>query len=133
MPRRKKQIIKAKELWIFQDLVSELSKNPELAEEYDMESIEITIRKKHQPYIQDVDRAIANLQRYYAINKQYIETFCGKQIISKKELAKMMKISRPTLDKWIKNGFVKSSIIPQTPIESFQIDEVIEQLRKQKQ
>ena len=39
MPRRKKQVIKAKGLRIFQDLVSELSKNPELAEDYDMESI----------------------------------------------------------------------------------------------
>jgi hypothetical protein len=46
MPRRKKQVIKAKGLWIFQDLVSELSKNSELAEDYDMESIEITIKRK---------------------------------------------------------------------------------------
>ena len=46
MPRRKKQIIKAKELRIFQDLVSELTQNPELEEDYDMESIEITIKKK---------------------------------------------------------------------------------------
>jgi DNA-binding transcriptional regulator YiaG len=111
----------------------ELSKNPELAESYDMDSIEITIKKKHQPYIQDVDRAILNLQRYYAANKQYIETFDGWQIITKKDLAKMMKVSRPTLDKWLENGFVKPSQIPRTPIISFQIDEVIDQLRKQKQ
>jgi len=103
MPRRKKQIIKAKELRIFQDLVSELSENPELAEDYDLESIEITIKKKIAPIIKDVDKAIKNLQHYYAANKQFIETVNGKQIIFKSDLAKMMKVSRPTLDRWIKN------------------------------
>ena len=133
MPRRKQIKIQAKDTSIYEQIVSELSKNPELAEDYDMDSIEITIKKKHQPYIQDVDRAILNLQRYYAANKQYIETFEGWQIISKKDLAKMMKVSRPTLDKWLENGFVKPSQIPRTPIISFQIDEVIDQLRKQNQ
>ena len=132
MPRRKKQIIKAKELWIFQDLVSELSKNPELAEDYDMESIEITIKKKIVPIIKDVDRAIKNIQHYSAANKQFIETFNGRQLIFKQDLAKMMKVSRPTLDRWIKNEFIKPSPIPGISLESFQIDEVIEQLRKQK-
>ena len=132
MPHRKKQIIKAKELRIFQDLVSELSQNPELAEDYDMESIEITIKKKIVPIIKDVDRAIKNLQHYSAANKQFIETFNGRQLIFKQNLAKMMKVSRPTLDRWIKNEFIKPSPIPGISLESFQIDEVIEQLRKQK-
>ena len=133
MPRRKKQIIKAKELWIFQDLVSELSKNPELAENYDMESVEISIKKKVSRIIKDVDKAIKNLQHYSAANKQFIETINGKQVIFKSDLAKMMKVSRPTLDRWIKNEFIKPSPIPGISFESFQIDEVIEQLRKQKQ
>ena len=131
MPRRKKQIIKAKELRIFQDLVSELSRNPELAEDYDMESIEITIKKKVPHIIKDVDKAIKNLQHYSAANKQFIETINGKQVIFKSDLAKMMKISRPTLDRWIKNEFIKPSPIPGISFESFQIDEVIEQLRIQ--
>ena len=133
MSRRKQIKIQAEDTSIYEQIVSELSKNPELAEDYDMGSIEITIKKKHHPYIQDVDKAILNLQRYYAANKQYIETFEGWQIISKKDLAKMMKVSRPTLDKWLENGFVKPSRIPRTSIISFQIDEVIDQLRKQKQ
>ena len=106
MPRWKQIKIQAKDTSIYSQIVSELSKNPELAEGYDMDSIEITIKKKHQPYIQNVDRAILNLQRYYAANKQYIETLDGWQIISKKDLAKMMRVSRPTLDKWIENGFI---------------------------
>ena len=132
MPRRKQIKVQAKDTSIYKQIVLELSKNSELAEDYDMDSIEITIKKKHQPYIQDIDKAILNLQRYYAANKQYIETFNGWQIISKKDLAKMMKVSRPTLDKWIENGFIKPAQIPNAPITSFQIDEVIDQLLKQK-
>jgi hypothetical protein len=132
MSLRKKITIKARDTGIHKKLVQELSKRPELAD-YDMDSIEISIKKKYQPYIQDVDSIIKNLQHYYAANKEYIETVNGKQIIFKKDIAKMMKISRPTLDKWLKNGFVSPSRIPNTPFECFQIDEVIEQLRKQKQ
>ena len=132
MPRRKKIAIKAKDTSVYQLIVSELSKNPELAD-YDMSSIEITIKKKIEPTIKDVDKAISNLQQYYAANKQFIQTFNGKQLISKKDLAKMLRISRPTLDKWLDHGFVKPSHVVGTSFECFQIDEVIEQLRKQKQ
>ncbi len=133
MPRRKQIKIRATDTSINEVIVSELSKNPILAADYDMKSIEIIIKKKAPPFIKDVDKAIKNLQYYYAANKQFIETFNGKQLIFKMDLAKMMKISRPTLDRWIKNEFIKPSPIPGTPFECFQIDEVIEQLRKQKQ
>lgn len=133
MPRRKIITIKAKDTSIFRGIVAELSKNPELAADYDMESIEITIKKKYQPYIKDVDKAISNLQHYYAANKQFIETFNGKQLISKNALAKMMKVSRPTIDKWLERGFIAPSLVPGLYLDCFQIDEVIEQLRKQKQ
>jgi len=83
MPRRKQIRIQAKNTSFYDLLVSELSKNPELAEDYDMESIEITIKKKVPRIIKDVDKAIKNLQHYYAANKQFIETVNGKQIIFK--------------------------------------------------
>lgn len=133
MPRRKIIKIRAKDTSIYDLVVSELSRNAELAKDYDMESIEITIKKKVSPFIKDVDKAIKNLQYAYAANKQFIETFNGKQILCKKDLANMMKVTRPTLDRWINNGFIKPSRIQGTPIESFQVEEVIEQLRKQKQ
>lgn len=133
MPRRKKMTIKAKDTAIFGQLIVELSKNPELAADYDMDSIEITITKKYQPYILDVDKAISNLQHYYAANKQFIEHFNGKPIISKYLLAKMMKVSRPTVDQWLEKGFISQYVMPSIKVTSFDIDEVIEQLRKQKQ
>ncbi len=133
MPRRKKITIKAKDTPIFDLLASELSNNSELATDYDMDSIEITITKKHQPYILDADKAISNLQHYYVANKQFIEHFAGKPIISKHLLAKMMKVSRPTVDQWLEKGFISQSVMTGIKITSFDLDEVIEQLRKQKQ
>ncbi|MDL2266029.1 helix-turn-helix domain-containing protein [Parabacteroides sp. OttesenSCG-928-G21] len=132
MSRRKKITIKAKDTSVYRLIVSELSKNPELAD-YDMSSIEIIIKKKIEPTIKDADKAISNLQQYYAANKQFIQTFNGKQLISKKDLAKMLRVSRPTVDKWLEHGFIKPSRIAGTSFDCFQIDEVIEQLRKQKQ
>jgi hypothetical protein len=99
MPRRKQIKILAKDTFIYKQIVSELSKKPELAEDYDMESIEITIKKKYDPQIKDVDRAISNLQHYYAANKENMTTVFGYHVITKKDLAKMMKVSRPTIDK----------------------------------
>jgi hypothetical protein len=73
------------------------------------------------------------LQHYSAANKQFIETFNGRQLMFKKDLAKMMTVSRTTRDRWRKNGFITPPPIPGISLESIQIDEVIEQLRKQKQ
>lgn len=132
MARRKEQKIKLSTLECRDMLIKELSQNPLLAD-FDMNSIEIKVLYKTTPYIKDIDRAVDFLQRYYSANKDKIQVMFGKQIISSTDLAKMMRVSRPTVNKWIKNGFIKPSRIEGTPFEYFQIDEVIEQLRKQKQ
>lgn len=124
--------IKAKKPFIFREIVAELAKESELAADYDMDSNEISIKKKYQPYIKNVEKVISNLQRYYAANKQFIETFNGKQLISKNALAKMMNVSCPTIDKWFELGFISPFLFPGLHLDCFQIDEVIEQLRKQK-
>ena len=131
MARRKEQKIKLSTLECRDMLIKELSQNPLLAD-YDMNSIEIKVLHKTTPYIKDIDRAVDFLQRYYSANKDKIQVMFGKQIISSTDLAKMMRVSRPTVNKWIKNGFIKTSRIEGTPFEYFQRDEVIEQLRKQK-
>ncbi len=134
MPRRKQVKIHAKDTTIYNLIVNELKQNPELASDYDMESIEITIlKKKSPPRIKDIDKAIAYLKRYIAINSKHIETFQGEAIVNKKEIAGMMKVSRPTLDKWIKDGFiypVQSKYINQ--LETYPPDVILEQLLKQK-
>jgi predicted site-specific integrase-resolvase len=57
----------------------------------------------------------------------------GEALVSKKQIAKMLKISRPTLDKWINDGFitpVKSKFLRGTLI--FPPDLVLQQLQNQK-
>ena len=132
MPRRKQYKISARKTSIYDAIVRELQKNPELAD-YDMGTIEISVKKKITPRIRDVDTAIRNLTAYVAVNKEYIKTFKGETIVSKKEIAKMLRISRPTLDKWIREKFitpVQSEVLSKT--ETFPPDLILKQLQKQK-
>ena len=132
MPRRKQYKISARQTAIYDVIVAELKKNPKLAE-YDMETIEISIKQKITPRIQNVDLAIANLKRYIAVNKEHIQTINGEMIVSKKEITRMLKISRPTLDKWIREKFiipVQSSVLLDTII--FPPDQILKQLQNRK-
>ena len=132
MPRRKQYKISARQTAIYDAIVAELQKNPELAD-YDMETIEISVKKKITPRIRNIDKAIDNLKRYIAVNKEFIQTVNGEAIVSKKDIAKMLKISRPTFDKWIRDGFiipVQSNVLPNTEI--FPPDLILKQLQNQK-
>ena len=132
MPRRKQYKISARQTAIHDTIVSELQKNPELAD-YDMETIEISVKKKITPRIRNIDKAIDNLKRYIAVNKEFIQIVNGEAIVSKKDIAKMLKISRPTLDKWIRDGFiipVQSKVLPNTDI--FPPELILKQLHNQK-
>ncbi|MDR2118942.1 MAG: helix-turn-helix domain-containing protein [Tannerellaceae bacterium] len=133
MPRRKLYKISAKDTTIYDVIVSELQKNPELAADYDMNTIEISVKKKVVPRIQDIDKAIGSLKHYMMVNKEFIQVFNGEAMVSKKDIASMLKISRPTLNKWIKDGFitpVKSKTI--SSLDIFPPDIILEQLLNQK-
>ena len=132
MPRRKQYKISARQTAIYDVIVAELQQNPELAD-YDLDTIEISVKKKFTPRIQNIDLAIANLKRYLAINGEQIQTINGEMIVAKKDIARMLKITRPTLDKWIRDGFItpaQSSILQDTKI--FPPDQILEQLQNQK-
>jgi len=65
MPRRKTYKLLAKETDFYDLLVDELRlTNPQLATEYDMESLEISMKKKTKPQILDIDKAIENLKKH---------------------------------------------------------------------
>ncbi len=49
-----------------------------------METIEISVKKKITPRIRDIDKAIDNLKRYIAVNKEFIQIVNGEAIVSKK-------------------------------------------------
>ncbi|MCW0483148.1 hypothetical protein [Gaoshiqia sediminis] len=132
MPRRKQYKILAREMEIYDTIVAELQKNPELAG-YDMDTIELSVKKKITPRIQNIDKAIRNLERYIVVNKEFIQVVNGETIVLKKDIVKMLKISRPTLNKWIKDGFVssvKSKVMDNTEI--FPPDLILAQLQSQK-
>ena len=132
MPRRKQYKILARRTVIYDTIVSELQKNPELAD-YDMETIEISVKKKITPRIRNIDKAIDNLTRYIVVNKEFIQIVNDEAIVSKKDIAKMLKISRPTLDKRIREGFAtptKSKVLPNVQI--FPPDLILKQLQNQK-
>jgi len=98
-----------------------------------METIEISVKKKITPRIRNIDKAIDNLKRYIAVNKEFIQIVNGEAIVSKKDIAKMLRISRPTLDKWIRDGFiipVQSNVLPNTEI--FPPELILKQLQNQK-
>ena len=133
MSRRKQYKISARQTGIYDIIVAELQQNPELAD-YDMGTIEISIKKKITPRIQNIDLAIANLERYISINRDHIQTINGEMIVTKKEIARMLKISRPTLDKWIREEFitaVQSSVLKDTKI--FPPDQILKQLQNKKE
>jgi hypothetical protein len=131
MPRRQQITIPIEKLSVYESLIEELSENPSF-ENYDLDTVKLTIlKKKAPPRIKDVDKAIESLKWYVANKSDRIEVVMGHQIINKKDLAKMMKISRPTLDKWIRDGFIQPQRIARA-LEIYPIDAVLEQLEKQR-
>ena len=116
MPRCKTYKLLAKETDFYALLVDELRlMNPQLAAEYDMESIEISMKKKTKPQIQDIDKAIENLKKHLPTYKNEVEVYRDEPLVHKTEIARFLGITRPTLDKWINEGFicaVKSQYLP---------------------
>lgn len=120
------------ELDCYSQLVAELKNNPLLAD-YDLSTIEIKVKhNKPKPVLKkDIGELINNLLRYQSANRERIETFNGMQLIGKKLLARMLKVTRATLDSWIEKGFVLPTRIVEIDQEYFQVNEVINQLRRQ--
>lgn len=120
------------ELDCYSQLVAELKNNPLLAD-YDLSTIEIKVKhNKPKPVLtKDIGELINNLLRYQSANSGLIPTLEGIQLINKKLLARMLKVTRATLDSWIEKGFVFPTRIVEIDQEYFQVNEVINQLRRQ--
>lgn len=113
-------------------MVVELSKNP-LLTDYDLSTIELKVKhNKPQPILKkDVSELINNLLRYQSANRKRIPTLDGMQLINKHLLARMLKVTRATLNSWIQKGFIQPSHIADIGCDFFQVDSVIKQLREQ--
>ena len=132
MPRTKELKINVSELGCYSRLVAELNKNP-LLTDYDLSTIELKVKHNTpQPILKkDVSELINNLLRYQAANRERIPTLDGVQLINKQQLARMLRVTRATLDSWIKKGFIQPSRIADIEGDFFQVDKVIGQLRQQ--
>lgn len=132
MPRTKELKINVSELGCYGQLVAELGKNP-LLTDYDLSTIELKVKhNKPQPILKkDVSELINNLLRYQSANRERIPTLDGVQLINKQQLARMLRVTRATLDSWIKKGFIQPSHIADIEGDFFQVNKVIWQLRQQ--
>ena len=131
MPRTRELKINVSELGCYSRLVAELNKNP-LLTDYDLSAIELKVKhNKPQPILKkDVSELINNLLRYQSANSERIPTLDGMQVINKQLLARMLRVTRATLDSWIKKGFIQPSRIVDIEGDFFQVDKVIGQLRQ---
>lgn len=135
MARRKKITISYEEFEFYKIMLYELGNHPEYSQ-IDLSTIVITGLEKIIPKIKDISKVIANLKRYAEVNKELIpvfgEGYDAEQLIDKSLLSKMLGIERPTLDDWIKKGFItpsKSKLIRNT--ETYPVASVLKQLEEQ--
>ena len=135
MPRRKQLIFKIQDLKCAVHIIEELSKLPQLNNFY-MKSIELTIKEnKPAPQIlkKDVDTLVDRLQRGFSANKHKLTQLNGYYLITNIHLSKWMKVTPATVNKWLKDGLIKYSEKSYDNLKFFDVNEVISQLRKQKQ
>ena len=135
MPRRKQLIFKIQDLKCAVHIIEELSKLPQL-NNFDMKSIELTIKEnKPAPQIlkKDIDTLVDRLQRGFSANKHKLTQLNGYYLITNIHLSKWMKVTPATVNKWRKDGLIKYSEKSYDNLKFFDVNEVISQLRKQKQ
>lgn len=135
MPRRKQLIFKIQDLKCAVHIIEELSKLPQL-NNFDMKSIELTIKEnKPAPQIlkKDVDTLVDRLQRGFSANKHKLTQLNGYYLITNIHLSKWMKVTPATVNKWLKDCLIKYSEKSYDNLKFFDVNEVISQLRKQKQ
>ena len=125
MPRPKTIRIHATTLKAWQNLLNELREHPQF-KNCDFSSIYIVSKERMpEPVIKDVEKPITRIERFIINN--------GNQEVSKKKLCEIMKISRPTLNKWIDDGFIfEGNKKEPWSLQKFDLKKVAFELREQK-
>jgi len=125
MPRRKFIRIHAAELKCWDKLWEELSNHP-LFQDADFDNIHIVSKQRSpDPHIIDVETPIKRLERFIQNN--------GNQMAGKQRLCKILKISRPTLNKWIDDELIaKGQKNKPWSRQQFDLQTVVSELKKQK-
>ena len=105
MPRRRKITIRASELECFETLVRELQQRPEFAG-FDPSSLHVWTYERYEPKLKDADAILRRFDYWLGVHKgeRYLMAN-GSRLFNKKELAEALGVARPTLDRWITNGW----------------------------
>ena len=108
MPRRRKIEIKASELECFDILAGELRTREEFSD-LDTQSIRVWAYENYEQELKNADKALYNLDRWLAVhrNETFLTSTKGDRLLTKKELAKALGITRPTLDRWLGSVWMK--------------------------
>jgi hypothetical protein len=124
MPRRKTIRIDAAELNCWNELWKELGNHP-LFQNANFDSIEIVSKERSpDPQIKDVDKPIIRLERFIRNN--------GNRMVGKQKLCQIMKISRPTLNKWIDDELLpKGKKKEPWSWQQFDLQTILSELKKQ--
>lgn len=107
MPRRRKITIQASELECFETLVRELHQRPEFAG-FDPSSLHVWAYERYEPKLKDADAILRRFDYWLGVHKgeRYLMAN-GSRLFNKKELAEALGVARPTLDRWIANGWLE--------------------------
>lgn len=107
MPRRRKIEIKASELACFDTLVEALRSRPEFVD-FDPASLRVWAYEDYEPTIRNAVRVIRHFDHWLAAhrNEMFLSSDSGCRLFCKKDLAEALGIARPTLDRWIANGWL---------------------------
>ena len=125
MPRPKIIRINAATLKIWRELSDELFEHP-LFKNCNFDCVEIVSKERMpDPVIKDVEMPIIRLERFVINN--------GNQSVGKNRLCEIMKISRPTLNKWIEDEFIsKGEQKEPWSWQQFDLKKVTAELKKQR-
>jgi len=124
MPRPKTIRINAAELDIWQELLEEL-KNHSQFRDCDFDNVQIIAKQKSpDPVIKNVAMPVTRLERFILNN--------GNRMVGKQKLCEIMKISRPTLNKWLHDGFISKGYKKEPwSLQQFDLKKVLSELKKQ--
>ena len=133
MPNRKTAKIPIRNLKCFGIIAREIAEEYPEYENYLIVEGVLHIKEYVPPTINDIDKVLEKLKFNYATKKYKYETYCDKELIDQKLLAKMAGVTRQTVARWEQMGFIYRSDVGLSRDKYFQIKEVISQLEKLKE
>ena len=130
MPNRKTAKIKIRKLRCFGIIAREIAEEYPEYENYLIDEGVLHIKEYVPPTINNIDKVLDKLKFNYATRKYKYETYCDKELIDQKLLAKMAGVTRQTVARWEQMGFISRSDVGLSRDKYFQIKEVISQFER---